>query len=181
MDLYDCAGVHIARLRRNEWTFDDRTQFALRSGPGYVKLLDTRADLVVLEARAVGEDQIHIVKGTFYDHFGKQIEITSEGWRFGGPGVGGTRPKRRAQRIDGTVRQVLPNRTFRVLLDNEQTTLCTMVGKLRRHRFHVVPGDRVTVELSRYDLNRGRIAFWWGEQNRTWLVGAQAVAPPRDS
>ncbi len=59
----------------------------------------------------------------------------------------------------GTVTEVLPNATFRVLLDNEHTVLCTVAGKMRRFRIRVLQGDRVTVALSPYDLSRGRITY----------------------
>ena len=60
---------------------------------------------------------------------------------------------------EGAVVEALPNATFRVLLENGHTVLCTIAGKMRRFRIRVLAGDRVTVELSPYDLSRGRITF----------------------
>ena len=67
--------------------------------------------------------------------------------------------KQDAIELQGTVSEVLPNATFRVLLENGHTVLCTIAGKMRRFRIRVLAGDRVTVELSPYDLSRGRITF----------------------
>ncbi|MFQ6046060.1 MAG: translation initiation factor IF-1 [Gemmatimonadales bacterium] len=67
--------------------------------------------------------------------------------------------KEEAIAIEGTVTDVLPNATFRVLLANGHDVLATLAGKMRRHRIRVLAGDRVTVEVSPYDLSRGRIVF----------------------
>ena len=61
--------------------------------------------------------------------------------------------------LQGTVSEVLPNATFRVLLENDHTVLATIAGRMRRYRIRVLKGDRVTVEVSPYDLTRGRITF----------------------
>jgi translation initiation factor IF-1 len=61
--------------------------------------------------------------------------------------------------LEGTVSEVLPNATFRVELENGHTVLSTIAGKMRRYRIRVLQGDRVTVEVSPYDLSRGRITF----------------------
>ena len=67
--------------------------------------------------------------------------------------------KEEAIELQGTVTEVLPNATFRVLLENGHKVLATIAGKMRRHRIRVLAGDRVTVEVSPYDLSRGRITF----------------------
>lgn len=67
--------------------------------------------------------------------------------------------KEEAIELQGTVTEVLPNATFRVLLENGHSVLATIAGKMRRHRIRVLAGDRVTVEVSPYDLSRGRITF----------------------
>src|SRR5437773_12433450 len=67
--------------------------------------------------------------------------------------------KEAAIEIDGTVEQVLPNTTFRVLLTNGHTVLATIAGKMRRLRIRLLAGDRVTLAVSPYDLTRGRITF----------------------
>jgi len=61
--------------------------------------------------------------------------------------------------LEGTVKEVLPNTTFRVVLENGHGVLATMAGKMRRFQIRVLMGDRVTVALSPYDLTRGRITF----------------------
>ncbi|MHB1224878.1 MAG: translation initiation factor IF-1 [Gemmatimonadaceae bacterium] len=67
--------------------------------------------------------------------------------------------KEEAIELEGTVSEVLPNATFRVLVTNGHDVLATMAGKMRRHRIRVLAGDRVTLEVSPYDLTRGRITF----------------------
>jgi translation initiation factor IF-1 len=61
--------------------------------------------------------------------------------------------------MDGQVSAILPNATFRVVLDNGHEVLATMAGKMRRFRIRVLTGDRVTMALSPYDLTRGRITY----------------------
>ena len=59
----------------------------------------------------------------------------------------------------GKVEMLLPNAMFRVLLENGHTVICVAAGKLRKNRIRVLQGDAVTVEVSAYDLQRGRIIF----------------------
>jgi translation initiation factor IF-1 len=61
--------------------------------------------------------------------------------------------------MEGTVVEALPNAMFRVELDNGHTMLAHISGKMRMHYIRILPGDRVVVELSPYDLNRGRITY----------------------
>jgi translation initiation factor IF-1 len=61
--------------------------------------------------------------------------------------------------LEGEVTEALPNTMFRVRLDNEHEVLTHISGKMRRHYIRILPGDRVKVELSPYDLNRGRIVY----------------------
>jgi translation initiation factor IF-1 len=61
--------------------------------------------------------------------------------------------------IDGEVTEALPNLLFRVTLENDHELLAHLAGKMRRFRNRVLPGDKVRVEVSPYDLNRGRIVF----------------------
>lgn len=61
--------------------------------------------------------------------------------------------------LAGVVSEVLPSAMFRVSLENGHTVLATLAGKMRRFRIRVLGGDRVTVEVSPYDLTRGRITF----------------------
>jgi len=60
---------------------------------------------------------------------------------------------------EGTVVESLPNAMFRVELDNNHVILAHISGKMRMHFIKILPGDRVTVELSVYDLSRGRITY----------------------
>ncbi len=59
----------------------------------------------------------------------------------------------------GTVTEILKNAQFRVLLHNGHTVTCHTAGKLRKNRIRVLQGDAVTVEMSGYDLTKGRIIF----------------------
>ena len=68
-------------------------------------------------------------------------------------------PKEDAIEVTGTVLETLPNAMFRVELDNGHTVLGHVAGKMRRFRIRILPGDRVRVELSPYDLDRGRIVY----------------------
>jgi translation initiation factor IF-1 len=59
----------------------------------------------------------------------------------------------------GVVTELLPNATFRVKLDNEHIILAHTSGKMRKNRIRVLLGDKVTVEMTPYDLTKGRITF----------------------
>jgi translation initiation factor IF-1 len=61
--------------------------------------------------------------------------------------------------LEGEVTEALPSLNFRVQLDNGHEVLAHLAGKMRRYRIRVLPGDRVRVELSPYDLGRGRIVY----------------------
>ncbi|MEX1255914.1 MAG: translation initiation factor IF-1 [Dehalococcoidia bacterium] len=61
--------------------------------------------------------------------------------------------------VEGVVKESLPNAMFRVDLPNGHEVLAHISGKMRLHYIKIVPGDRVLVELSPYDLTRGRITF----------------------
>ncbi len=68
-------------------------------------------------------------------------------------------PKEEAIEVDGKVLEALPNAMFRVELDNGHKVLAHVSGKMRIHYIRILPGDKVKVELSPYDLTRGRITF----------------------
>nr|WP_221266553.1 translation initiation factor IF-1 [Treponema rectale] len=87
----------------------------------------------------------HIVRA-FYQK-GKQI--------FGGIVAN----KDEAIEVEGIVKEALPNTMFRVELQNKHIILAHLSGKMRKHYIRIVPGDSVKIELSPYDLNRGRIIF----------------------
>jgi translation initiation factor IF-1 len=61
--------------------------------------------------------------------------------------------------VQGVVKETLPNAMFRVQLDNGHKILAHISGKMRMHFIRILPGDKVTVELSPYDLTRGRITY----------------------
>jgi translation initiation factor IF-1 len=61
--------------------------------------------------------------------------------------------------VEGTVVETLPNAMFRVELENGHRVLAHISGKMRMHFIKILPGDRVTIELSPYDLTRGRITY----------------------
>ena len=67
--------------------------------------------------------------------------------------------KKEAIEVEATVEEALPNGMFRVKLPNEHKVLAHVSGKIRLHFIRVLPGDRVLVELSPYDLSRGRITY----------------------
>jgi len=68
-------------------------------------------------------------------------------------------PKEENIQVEGTVKEALPNAMFRVELENGHKVLAHVAGKMRMHFIRILPGDKVTVELSPYDLTRGRITF----------------------
>jgi len=68
-------------------------------------------------------------------------------------------PKKDAIEVEGVIKTPLPNAMFRVDLANGHEVLAHISGKMRLHYIKIVPGDRVLVELSPYDLNRGRITY----------------------
>ena len=68
-------------------------------------------------------------------------------------------PKEDAIEVSGKILENLPNAMFRVELENGQTILAYVSGKMRMHFIKILPGDKVTVELSPYDLTKGRITY----------------------
>jgi translation initiation factor IF-1 len=71
----------------------------------------------------------------------------------------GLAKKEGAIEVEGTVLEPLPNAMFRVELENGHKVLAHISGKMRMHYIRILPGDRVVVEISSYDLNRGRIVY----------------------
>jgi translation initiation factor IF-1 len=69
------------------------------------------------------------------------------------------KPKEDAIVLEGTVVEPLPNAMFRVELENGHKVLAHSSGKMRMHRIRILPGDRVQVEITPYDLSRGRITY----------------------
>jgi translation initiation factor IF-1 len=68
-------------------------------------------------------------------------------------------PKEEGIQVEGTVVEPLPNATFRVELENGHKVLAHISGKMRMLFIKILPGDKVTIELSPYDLSRGRIVY----------------------
>lgn len=68
-------------------------------------------------------------------------------------------PKKETIEVEGTVIESLPNAMFRVELPNGHKVLAHISGKMRVHYIRILPGDKVLVELSPYDLTRGRITY----------------------
>jgi translation initiation factor IF-1 len=68
-------------------------------------------------------------------------------------------PKEDIIEIQGSVLETLPNAMFRVQLDNGHKILAHISGKMRMHFIRILPGDKVTVEMSPYDMTRGRITY----------------------
>jgi translation initiation factor IF-1 len=73
--------------------------------------------------------------------------------------TGGWMAKEDLIEFNGVVSELLPNAMFRVKLDNDHTILAHTSGKMRKNRIRVLAGDRVTVEMTPYDLTKGRITF----------------------
>ncbi len=67
--------------------------------------------------------------------------------------------KEGAVEVEGTVLEPLPNAMFRVELENGHKLLAHISGKMRMHYIRILPGDKVVVEISPYDINRGRIVY----------------------
>ena len=74
--------------------------------------------------------------------------------------------------MDGVVSEVLPDSRFRVTLDNGHELVAYSAGKMRKHHIRILAGDKVSLELSPYDLSKGRIPF-------RHLGGKRPVAPQR--
>ena len=68
-------------------------------------------------------------------------------------------PKEEAIKVEGVVLETLPNAMFKVELENKHQVLAHISGKMRMHFIKILPGDKVTVELSNYDLSQGRITY----------------------
>ena len=75
------------------------------------------------------------------------------------PCLGESMPKEEAIEVEGVVTEALANTRFRVELDNGHKVIAHVAGKMRKHFIRIVPGDRVRVELSPYDLTKGRITY----------------------
>jgi translation initiation factor IF-1 len=81
--------------------------------------------------------------------------------------------------VEGVVTALLPNLMSRVLLDNGQEILATSSGRLRRNRIRLLVGDRVTVEMSQYDLSKGRINYRHKDAGTAAAPPLTRSGPPR--
>ena len=70
-------------------------------------------------------------------------------------------PKEGSIEFQGVVMELLPNAMFKVKLENDHMVLAHSSGKMRKNRIRVLAGDKVTVEMTPYDLTKGRITFRW--------------------
>ena len=78
-------------------------------------------------------------------------------------------PKEELIEFEGVVKEVLPNTIFRITLENGHMITAHASGKIRKYRIRILAGDRVTIEMSPYDLSKGRVVFRHKDEN--------AVAP----
>ena len=78
--------------------------------------------------------------------------------------------------IDGTVSELLRNSTFRVTLENGKEVGAYASGKMRKHRIRILAGDKVTLEMSMYDMTKGRISFRHKDERP---AGSTAPRPPQ--
>jgi translation initiation factor IF-1 len=67
--------------------------------------------------------------------------------------------KQSSIKVDGVIQEALPNATFKVELENGHQILAHISGKMRMHYIKILPGDRVSLEISPYDLSKGRIVY----------------------
>jgi translation initiation factor IF-1 len=68
-------------------------------------------------------------------------------------------PKEEPIRVEATVKEALPNATFKVVLENGHEVLAHVCGRMRMNFIRILPGDKVTIEMSPYDLRKGRIVY----------------------
>ena len=74
--------------------------------------------------------------------------------------------------LTGTITETLPGTQFRVELENGHKIIAHVAGKMRKHYIRIVPGDSVTVELTPYDLTKGRISFRLRDEQKTFKSAA---------
>lgn len=86
-------------------------------------------------------------------------------------------PKEEPIRVEAVVREALPNAMFSVELENGHRVLTHVCGKMRMHFIRILPGDKVTVEMSPYDLTKGRIVYREERQPRTTPTAGKGKKP----
>ncbi len=87
--------------------------------------------------------------------------------------------KEEALEFEGIVNDVLPDGRFRVQLDNGHEIIAYTAGRMKRNRIRTIAGDRVTVEMTPYDLEKGRITFRHKTEGASPSTGGQRRPPPR--
>lgn len=84
MDIYDVQGMHIAKLRRNAWAFNNKNRFEVKTAPSSLQLIDRQTSGVVVEVNVLSKDKVQILHGKFYTHQGHVLEITPSFWGIAG-------------------------------------------------------------------------------------------------
>jgi translation initiation factor IF-1 len=79
--------------------------------------------------------------------------------------------------MEGVVSEVLPDTRFRVTLDNQHVIIAYVSGKMRKHRIRILAGDKVTIEMTPYDLSKGRVTFRHKDERAAPGVGGAARRP----
>ena len=92
-------------------------------------------------------------------HGNQQFQFKLRGWAQAPSPWGVRMAKEEMVELEGVVNEVLPNTIFRVTLGNGHEVTAYASGKMRKHRIRILAGDKVTLEMSPYDLSKGRISF----------------------
>ncbi len=119
--------------------------------PAPVKLTDERLQQLAQDARPVETAPAQRGPGLVVRGYEAPVETETPPAAAPPPVV--------AKAVDGVVLETLPNAMFRVELENKHQVLAHISGKMRMHFIKILPGDKVTLELSPYDLTRGRIVY----------------------
>jgi hypothetical protein len=83
MDIYDSKKIHIAKLRRNAWVFNDKEMFAITTTPSSLKLIDKKSADTIVEVNIISKDKIKLSNGRFFTKNGALLVITPSFWRIG--------------------------------------------------------------------------------------------------
>ena len=116
----------------------------------------------VIEAKGlnVAFDGRPIVSDFSLENHLRQVHIAANAYGFRGLNpIGETMAKEDILEFPGVVKELLPNATFKVELDNGHELIAVMAGKMRKNRIRVLAGDKVQVEMTPYDLSKGRINY----------------------
>ena len=110
------------------------------------------------------DEGIYVIRTSIANFVGAGVTVTTADGKAiitipGGGGGSSVETKEEGVQVEGTVVEPLPNAMFRVELENGHRVLAHISGKMRMNFIKILPGDKVTVELSPYDLTRGRIVY----------------------